>query len=121
LNRLFDAHYQEQVHLIDALILEANSSGDGAGVLAGDCLGRSQFAYGLYGRASPVHLLLVLMDAHAALEEFLRRETGARAAVESEVFLANQRQMHAIEDELSSRQRLVKAGRPLSMEARSHE
>jgi hypothetical protein len=109
LHLMFDAHYKDQIRLVDLLINEANASGATAHVFGGDCLGGSQFAYALYGRMSPVDLLRVLLERHGALQDALGDEGSPRDGVEKQMFLTNGRQLQLVNEEVAISERLRKS------------
>jgi starvation-inducible DNA-binding protein len=59
-----DAHYQQQIRLVDVLIDRVRILGGAHHVFARDFLEGTQFSHALRGRASPVKLLRDLLDAH---------------------------------------------------------
>jgi starvation-inducible DNA-binding protein len=67
LHQLFDGHYKEQIHLIDALVDRIRALNGGSKLFARDFLDRSQFSQLVGGRASTRHLLVELLDAHESV------------------------------------------------------
>lgn len=67
LRPLFDAHYKEQIRLVDVLVDRIRELNGAGGIFAGDSLLRTQFSQSLCGRASATHLLAELLDAHESV------------------------------------------------------
>lgn len=64
LRPLFDAHYKEQVRIVDVLIDRMRTLGGAGRVFARDLLQRTQPCQSLRGRASITRFLRELLDAH---------------------------------------------------------
>jgi DNA-binding ferritin-like protein len=67
LRRLFDAHYEEQIHLVDVLIDRMRTLNGADRIFAGDFLHRIQFAQLHRGPASIIRLMEELLDAHESV------------------------------------------------------
>jgi starvation-inducible DNA-binding protein len=64
LRPLFDAHYKEQLVLVDVLIDRIRARGGASRVLAGAFLQGTPPSYALRGHSAPNRLLCDLLDAH---------------------------------------------------------
>ena len=64
LRPLFDAHYKEQLVLVDVLVDRIRALGGASRVLAGAFLQSTPPCYALRGHSAPNRLLCDLMDAH---------------------------------------------------------
>jgi starvation-inducible DNA-binding protein len=67
LRPLFDAHYKEQLRLVDVLVDTIRTSGGANRVLAGTFLRDPQYSYAPRGRLTPNGLLCDLLDAHESV------------------------------------------------------
>jgi starvation-inducible DNA-binding protein len=117
LRQLFDAHYKEQIHLVDVLIDRIRALNGAARVFAGDFLHRTQFSQLLCGRASTTHLLAELLDAHeSVLSAALHTGTNDAQANRSwtrdfavgQVVLTNDQQILAVSEQLMHRERMLR-------------
>ncbi len=66
LRQMLDAHYKEQLDLIDVLVDRIRTLGGAARVFAGDFLQGTQFCHVLRGRKATNRLLRELLEAHQA-------------------------------------------------------
>jgi DNA-binding ferritin-like protein len=106
---LFDAHYKEQLHLVDVLLDRIRVLGGAGRVLAGLLLQGAQFSYALRGRVLPIRLLRDLLNAHDTVLAAARlgSDSDERADTASihdfavgQVVLVNNMQFQAISDQL---------------------
>jgi DNA-binding ferritin-like protein len=106
LRQLFDAHYKEQTRLVDVLVDRIRALNATYRVFAGDFLHRTRFSELLPGRASQVHLLVELVDAH---ESVLSTVNGlwTRDFAVGQVVLANDEQILAVREQLMNRKRML--------------
>jgi starvation-inducible DNA-binding protein len=109
LRQLFDAHYKEQLRLVDLLIDRIRTLGGDGTVFAGDFLQGTQFPHHPRGRSAPTRLLRELLDAHewvltAALptgSNHGQSERGyARDFALGQVVLANELQSSVVREQL---------------------
>jgi starvation-inducible DNA-binding protein len=120
LHQLFDAHYREQLHLVDVLIDRMRTLGGTDGVFAGNFL-NSRLPHSLRGRASLVRLLRELLEAHelalgtaqpAGTNDAGSDRSWTRDFAVGQVVLTNDLQRSAVSERLMGRdldQRLLKA------------
>jgi starvation-inducible DNA-binding protein len=114
LRQLFDAHYKQQIHLIDVLIDRIRALNGTASPFARDLLDRPQFTQILRGRPSTRHLLVELLDAHefvlsAALPtgaHYSQVSSWARDFAVGQVVLTNDQQILAVSEQLMYRERM---------------
>lgn len=112
LRLLFDAHYIEQLRLIDVLIDRIRLLGGAGSVFAGAFLRDTQFSYALRGRTCAIRLLNDLLDAHELVLSVIRssarsdsQNDGAsiRDSAMGQVALANELQCRVISEQLIHR------------------
>jgi starvation-inducible DNA-binding protein len=114
LRQLFDAHYTQQIHLIDVLIDRIRALNAAGSPFARDFLDRTRFSELLRGRASTRHLLVELVDAHesvlsAALPagtHYGQVNAWTRDFAVGQVVLTNSQQILALGEQLMRRERL---------------
>jgi hypothetical protein len=110
LQRMFDAHYKDQVRLVDVLIDQARIAGGAGRVLAGTFLQDSQLSWDPRSRHARIRMLRTLLDAHelilcVALSGGDEKKSDAwiRDPAVDQVVLANERQSRSICDLLGNR------------------
>jgi starvation-inducible DNA-binding protein len=110
--QLFDAHYREQLHLVDVLIDRIRTLAGASGVLAGDLLIGTHFSLSIGGRASIARLLHELLEAHElVLSTALPTGTNDARSDQSwnrdfavgQVVLTNDLQRSAVSEHLTDR------------------
>jgi starvation-inducible DNA-binding protein len=109
LRQLFDAHYLEQIRLVDVLIDRIRTLNGAARVFAGDFLHSNQFSQSLRGRALITHLLMDLVDAHEAALSLAQPLQATDEGVDSpwtrdfavgQVVLSNDQQLFTLREPL---------------------
>jgi starvation-inducible DNA-binding protein len=112
LHLLFDAHYKEQLRLVDVLIDRVRMLGGAARIFAGDLLQSSEFSSGLRGRPARSRLLRELLDAHELIlsaahsggtSDGQNASAWVRDLAVGQVVLANELQGRSIGELLVSR------------------
>jgi starvation-inducible DNA-binding protein len=111
LRQVFDAHYKEQLRLVDVLVDRICALGGANRVLAGTFLQGTQPTYILRGHLAPSRLLcdlldgheLVLSAAHSAGANSLQTDASAdRDFAVGRVVLTNDLQVHSVREQLSA-------------------
>ena len=116
LRQLFDAHYEEQIHLVDILIDRIRTLKGADGIFAGDFLHRIQFPQLLRGPASIIRLMEELLDAHESVlraaqptrtNEGQVNRSWARDFAVGQVILTNDEQILAVSEQLMHHGRML--------------
>ena len=111
LHPLFDAHYKEQLALVDVVVDRIRALGGASRVLAGAFLQGTSLSYALRGHSAPNRMLCDLLDAHEIiLSAASTAGTQSRQAEKStayefavgQVVLTNDRQRCLVEEQLVS-------------------
>lgn len=109
LRPLFDAHYEEQLTLVDVLVDRIRALGGAGGVLAGSFLQGTPSAYALRGHLARKRLLCDLLDAHEMVTSAAHpagaygQQAGSSAVQDfavGQVLLANDQQGCAVREQL---------------------
>jgi starvation-inducible DNA-binding protein len=117
LRPLFDAHYKEQLVLVDALIDRIRALGGASRVLAGAFLQGTPPSYALRGHVAPNRLLCDLLDAHeivmsaahmAGTNNLQADSSAVHDFAVGRVALTNDLQRFSVEEQLA---KLDQAGR----------
>jgi starvation-inducible DNA-binding protein len=110
--QLFDAHYREQLHLVDVLIDRIRTLAGASGVLAGDLLIGTHFSLSIRGRASIARLLCELLEAHELVlstalptgtNDARSDQSWNRDCAVGQVVLTNDLQRSAVSEHLTDR------------------
>jgi hypothetical protein len=110
LRTMFDAHYREQVRLVDVLVDRVRNSGGTGRIFAGNFLQDPQFSWDPRSRHARVLMLRTLLEAHEltlsvafAGGDEKRDEAWIRDLAVGQVVLANEQQSRSICDLLGNR------------------
>jgi len=109
LRPLFDAHYQEQLRLVDVLVDRIRVLGGANRVLAGTFLQGTLPSYAPRGQSAPKRLLCDLLDAHESVLSMARTAGSHKVRPEptavhdfavGQVVLANELQGCSVQEQL---------------------
>ena len=109
LRPLFDAHYQEQLRLVDVLVDRIRELGGADRVLAGAFLQGTLPSYAPRGQSAPKRLLCDLLDAHESMLSMARTAGTHRVQPDAsavhgfavgQVVLANELQGCSVQEQL---------------------
>jgi hypothetical protein len=110
LRQIFDAHYKEQVRLVDLLIDRARIAGGAGRVFAGTFLQVPQPSWDLRSRQTRIRMLRTLLDAHEQILSVAlpggdekKDDAWIRDFAVGQVVLANEEQSRWICDLLGNR------------------